>query len=152
MIDSPRLMDIAPQHTAVIRERVPKQELSRFVPAACGEVWNFLRSAGIQGGRHMALYGDASGMVEVGAEVAAPFEGSERVQCSSLPDGQVVAITHYGPYGSLGAAHEAIHTWCTEQGQESPQIFWEIYGHWEESWNADPSKIRTDIFYLLDGN
>src|SRR5437763_728362 len=27
---------------------------------------------------------------------------------------------------------------------------WEIYGHWEESWNTDSSKIRTDVVYLLD--
>jgi hypothetical protein len=29
-------------------------------------------------------------------------------------------------------------------------ISWEIYGHWEESWNTDPSKIRTDVFHLLE--
>src|SRR4030095_215394 len=28
-------------------------------------------------------------------------------------------------------------------------ISWAIYGHWDERWNADPSKIRTDVFYLL---
>ena len=26
---------------------------------------------------------------------------------------------------------------------------WEIYGHWRDEWNRDPSKIRTDVFYLL---
>jgi hypothetical protein len=25
----------------------------------------------------------------------------------------------------------------------------EIYGHWENEWNADPSRIRTDVYYLL---
>jgi effector-binding domain-containing protein len=149
MIDSPRLLDVAPIPTAVIRDRVPQRELSRFVPAACGEVWNFLKAAGIKGGRHMALYGDPQGMVEVGAEVPEPFEGTERVQCSRLPGGKVVTVTHYGPYGGLGAAHGAIHAWLEEQGLE-PGISWEIYGHWEESWNADASKIRTDVFYLLE--
>jgi hypothetical protein len=25
-----------------------------------------------------------------------------------------------------------------------------VYGHWQEVWNSDPTKIRTDVFYLLD--
>ena len=28
---------------------------------------------------------------------------------------------------------------------------WEIYGHWQEDWNEDPAKIRTEVFYLLEG-
>jgi hypothetical protein len=45
--------------TAVVRERVPFSELSRFVPAACGEVWSYARVAGLpKPGRHVALYLD----------------------------------------------------------------------------------------------
>jgi antibiotic biosynthesis monooxygenase (ABM) superfamily enzyme len=32
-------------HTAVIRSRVRPEELSQFVPAACGEVWSFILSS-----------------------------------------------------------------------------------------------------------
>ena len=150
MIGAPRILECTPHNTAVIRERVPAQELSRFVPAACGEVWSFLKAAGIQGGCHIAVYVDSSGMVEVGAEVSEPFEGNGRIHCSSLPGGRVVTVTHFGPYGGLGAAHDAIRASLAEQGRE-PGIFWEIYGHWEEGWNSDPTKIRTDVFYLLEG-
>ena len=53
--------------TAVIRSRVQPKELSKFVPAACGEVWSFIRSADLpRPGRHTGLYLDA-GLVEVGA-------------------------------------------------------------------------------------
>ena len=39
--------------TAVVRGRVEPRELSQFVPAACGEVWSFVRSAGLpKPGRH----------------------------------------------------------------------------------------------------
>ena len=56
-------------HTAVLRSRVEPKELSKFVPAACGEVWSFIRSAGLpHPGRHMALYLDTRGSVEVGAK------------------------------------------------------------------------------------
>jgi hypothetical protein len=26
---------------------------------------------------------------------------------------------------------------------------WEIYGHWIDEWNSDPTKICTDVFYLI---
>ncbi|WP_395746881.1 GyrI-like domain-containing protein [Prosthecobacter sp.] len=136
--------------TAVIRGRVPQKELPRFVPAACGEVWSFARAAGLpKPGRHVALYLDRQGSVEVGAEVSEPFAGNERVHCSELPAGRVATTAHFGPYSGLGEAHAAIRKWCDDQGLRFQTVCWEVYGHWEESWNADPAKIRTDVFYLL---
>lgn len=119
------------------------------MPAACGEVWSFIRSSGLQRpGRHLALY-QADGSVEVGAEVEQSFAGNERIHCSHLPGGRVATAVHFGPYQGLSVAHEALREWCTKQGHPWSRVCWEIYGHWEESWNTDPSKIRTDIFYLL---
>ena len=136
--------------TAVVRSRVERRELSKFVPAACGEVWSFIRSAGLpRPGRHVALYLDRQGSVEVGAEVSEPFVGNDRVQCSQLPSGRVATAVHFGPYARLSEAHTEIRQWCAAHGHQLSNISWEIYGHWEESWNADPSKIRTDVFYLL---
>ena len=143
------LTESTPTITAVIRSRVPAQELARFVPSACGEVWSFIRSAGLQRpGRHVALYLD-DGWVEVGAEVSQEFTGNERVHCSRLPAGAVATTVHFGPYQSLGGAHTALREWCGMHGHRLSGICWEIYGHWEEGWNHDPSKIRTDVFHLL---
>jgi effector-binding domain-containing protein len=139
-----------PVHTAVIRGRVRPEELAQFVPAACGEVWSFVRWAGLpRPGRHLALYLDTQGNVEVGAEVAEPFVGTDRVACSRLPAGRVATTIHLGPYRLLSKAHAAIREWCAEHRLPCSGVSWEIYGHWEESWNTDPSKIRTDVFYLL---
>ena len=139
-----------PIPTAVVRSRVPAKDLGQFVPGACGEVWSFIRSAGLpRPGRHLALYLDAQGSVEVGAEVSEPFTGNERIHCSQLPAGNVVTTVHFGPYQRLSGAHAAIREWCVSHGHRCSGISWEIYGHWEESWNTDPSRIRTDIFYLL---
>jgi effector-binding domain-containing protein len=119
------------------------------VPAACGEVWSFIRSAGLpKPGRHTALY-LPDGFVEVGAEVSKPFTGNERIRCSQLPAGAVATAVHFGPYGSLGDAHAAIREWSTTHGRQLSGTCWEIYGHWEDSWNNDPSRIRTDVFHLL---
>src|SRR5579862_4340549 len=68
-----------PTYTAVIRSRARTEELSKFVPAACGEVWSFARSAGLpKPGRHVALYLN-DGSVEAGAEVVEKFSGNDRV-------------------------------------------------------------------------
>jgi effector-binding domain-containing protein len=136
--------------TAVIRDRVQADDLSKFVPAACGEVWAFVRSAGLpRPGRHTALYLE-KGLVEVGAEVSKPFVGNDRILCSQLPGGRVATTTHFGPYSRLGGAHAEIRRWGAEHGHRRSGVCWEIYGHWEESWNTDPAMIRTDVFHLLD--
>jgi effector-binding domain-containing protein len=138
-----------PTLTAVVRDRIEPKQLSKFVPAACGEVWTFIRSAGLpRPGRHVALYLD-NGLVEVGAEVSETFAGNNRIYCSKLPAGRVATTTHFGPYPHLGEAHSELRRWCAEHGQPLSNICWEIYGHWDDSWNAAPSKIRTDIFHLL---
>lgn len=144
-----KLTDAEAILTAVIRSHVPARELPKFVPAACGEVWSFIRSAGLpRPGRHTALYLDA-GLVEVGVEVSERFADNERVHCSQLPAGRVVTTTHFGSYARLGDAHSEIRRWCAEHGHHLSGFCWEIYGHWDESWNTDPSKIRTDVFHLL---
>ena len=145
-----QLTNVEAIHTAVVRSRVDARELSKFVPAACGEVWSFIRAAGLpRPGRHLALYLDANGLVEVGAEVSEPFTGNDRIHCSQLPAGRVVTTTHFGPYPLLSQAHTAVRRWCTEHGHQLNGISWEVYGHWYQSWNTNPSKIRTDVFCLL---
>ena len=136
--------------TAVVRDRVPSTELSRFVPAACGEVWSFIRSAGLpKPGRHVALYLDAQGTLEVGVEVFESFVGNDRIHCSQLPPGRVATTVHFGPYQRLSEAHAEIRHWCAEHGHLLTGISWEIYGHWDENWNTNPLEIRTDVFYQL---
>jgi effector-binding domain-containing protein len=144
------LTRVDPHHTAVVRDRVAPAQLTVFVPAACGEAWAFVRSAGSPApGRNLAVYLDAEGAVECGVEVSAPFTGNGRVVCSRTPGGLVATATHWGPYGLLGGAHRAIRQWCTQHGHQITGISWELYGHWMPEWNEDPSKIRTDICYLL---
>ena len=126
------------------------QDLACVVPDACGTVWNVVRSEKLAGaGRHVAVYWDDQINLEVGVELAAPFAGHGEVVASATPTGPVAATTHFGPYGQLHEVHEAIRRWCGDNGRTSAGPTWEIYGHWEDAWNADPTKIRTDVFYLL---
>jgi len=138
--------------TAVVRRRARSQELARVVPEACGIVWNVIRAQQVKGaGRHVALYLDAEINLEVGVELTAPFAGSSEVIGSALPSGDVATTVHFGPYNRLHLAHQAIHDWCSINGYAMAGANWEVYGHWEDAWNNDPLRIRTDVFYLLKG-
>ena len=144
------LTRIEPHHTAVIRDRVKLKEIARFVPAACGEVWSFIRAQGLPvPGRNLALYLDAKGMVECGVEVSASFIGSGRIVCSHTPGGLVATTPHFGPYSFLPDAHSAIRRWCSDHGVLITGVAWEIYAHWQQDWNRDPAKILTDVYYLI---
>ena len=123
--------------------------LGPVIQQACGLVWNALRARQIRGGRHVAVYHDSVINLDVGVELNEPISDDGEVIASSLPEGMVAATTHFGPYQRLGEAHQAIHQFCTAQHLEPVRPCWEIYGHWLDEWNSDPSKIRTDVYYLL---
>jgi effector-binding domain-containing protein len=141
------------QPLAVVRRRASVHELPRVVPEACGVVWNVVRARQIAGaGRHVAVYRDDQINLEVGVELAAPVVGDGEVVGSAPPAGLVATTTHYGPYGQLHAAHDAIHRWCKSNGHTPAGPCWEIYGHWQDEWNSDPARICTEVVYLLAGD
>jgi effector-binding domain-containing protein len=138
---------VEPQLTAVVRCRVRQDQLSKVVPDLCGEVWRFIRSNQLPDpGRHLALYLNGEIDLECGAEIGQPFQGDGRVMCSQTPAGRVATTTHWGSYDGLHGAHEAICEWIRENSHPKALVNWEVYGHWDD----DPSKVRTDVFYLLD--
>ena len=135
---------------AVVRRRARQQELSKVVPEACGAVWNALRGQQVTGmGRNVAVYLDGQINLEVGVEIDGPFAGCGEVVASATPSGPVAVTTHSGPYHRLGEAHEAVCRWCASHGHTPAGPNWEVYGHWKDEWNSDPSKITTDVYYLL---
>jgi effector-binding domain-containing protein len=140
---------------AVVRRRAPSHRLSAVVPEACGTVWSALKAMNVKGaGRHVAVYlncADEQIDVEIGAEIpgGSALPAHSEVFGSATPAGDAATVTHLGPYGRLGDAHRAIRDWCAANHRPLAGPNWEIYGHWDQAWNEDPSQIRTDVFYLL---
>src|SRR4051794_34571531 len=94
---------------AVVRRRTSRADLPRVIPAACGLVWNELRTQQVKGaGRHVSVYLDGEINLEVGVELDAPYAGHGEVVGSTIPPGMAATTTHFGPYGQLHAAHQAI--------------------------------------------
>ncbi len=145
-----RLEHLNSRPLAIVRRRAGLQELSKVVPQACGTVWNIVRAHHVAGvGRHVAVYLDDQINLEIGVEVDSPFAESGEAVPSATPGGPVATTTHFGPYGLLHKAHEAIRLWCRNNGYTLAGPNWEIYGHWKDEWNSDPTKIYTEVFYLL---
>lgn len=147
----------AAQPLAVVRRLARPAELARVVPEACGVVWNALRAVGLRGGRHVAVYLDVQSNrqlhVEIGVEINAaldtPFAGHGEVVASATPAGEVVSTIHRGPYPTLSLANAAIRQWGVDHGRTLAGPSWELYGHWQEAWNTDPSLITTEVCFLL---
>jgi effector-binding domain-containing protein len=134
---------------AVIRRQASVSELSRVVPECCGLVWEAVRAQQVKAGRHVAIYWDGSIRLEVGVELHGPFAEDGKVVRSATPAGAAASATHFGPYSGLGAAHDAVRRWCSANNYRLAGPNWEIYGHWQPEWNANPSQIRTDVYYQL---
>src|SRR6187549_167582 len=105
---SVQLEQLASIPLAVVRRQARASELARVVPEYCGLVWNAVRAQQARGGRHVAIYWDRSIRLEVGVELLGPFSEHGEVVRSATPGGAAASTTHFGPYGGLGAAHDAI--------------------------------------------
>ena len=134
---------------AVIRRQAMRADLPRVVPECCGRVWDVVRAQQTKAGRHVAIYWDGSIRLEVGVELHGAFVDDGEVVRSATPAGAVASTTHLGPYGGLGAAHAAVRQWCAANGHTLAGPNWEVFGHWLREWDDDPSRIRTDVYYLL---
>ena len=120
--------------------RGPMQKnVSGAMLALLGAAWDRVNKNGIKtDGINVAIY--TASTIEAGPRVAQPSDG-----LGSTPSGLAATTIHMGPYELLGQAHEAIREWCAANGHPLEGTNWEIYGHHEE----DPSRQRTDVFYLL---
>lgn len=144
-----RLATLPSVSLAVVGRLVARTELSTAVREGCGVVWAFARERDLPAGRNVAVYWDGSIRLEVGVEMAVPFEPANGVVQSATPAGLTASVTLLGPYDQLWTAHVAIRTWCKANGHRLAGPNWEIYGHWQPEWNTDPSRVRTDIFYQV---
>jgi effector-binding domain-containing protein len=135
---------------AAVRRRVAITEISTAFKPALDSVWAFLRShPGLRtDGHNIFLYHHESPAimpVDFGVEVVRLFVGEGDVTCVTTPAGEGAVVVHRGIYAKLGAAHQALHQWCAENGRKIGAHSMEIYGDWSE----DPEKLETRIEYLL---
>lgn len=121
-----RVETVAQRPTAVVKATTTWAEFPSQWQPMLDEVWSVAR-----GGRNVMLYRDIpNGLaVEIGVEMAEPFESSGRVVSSALPGGEIATTVHTGPPDRIKDAHDAVRSWCRNSGRHPAGPRWEIYGH-----------------------
>ncbi len=135
---------VAGVHAQVPRGRVA-QEFGRHLE----QVYAAGRAGAVQlDGQNIFIYREANAgqlIVDFCVGVTAPFAAVGEVVPMETPHGAAAMTTHYGDYGRLHEANAAILEWCRANDRALAGPSWEVYGHWD----ADPARLRTEIYYLL---
>lgn len=145
-------MEMGESHAApiaAIREVIEFGKLAETIIRLLDRVYEYLPGATVrQDGHNVVVYLDQKPTIEVGVEVSGDFDGTGDVISSHLPAGRIVRTVHLGPYNGLPGAHGAVRAWCEKQRLELAGPNWEIYG----DWNDDPTKLETEVCYLVKGS
>lgn len=112
------------------------------------KVYAFLEARGLaQAGHDVCVYHatTAEGCdLEVGVQVAGPFDPSDGITCTTTPSGRAATTTHLGDYTRLPMIHEALTAFCLARGHVGGPA-WDVYGDWSD----DPAERRVDVYRLL---
>lgn len=146
MPHSVTVVDVQARPTAVVPAVTTWREYPTVWKQLLDEVWECLRTNGItRGCRNVMLYLDDTPRVEVGVELLTPCPLTGRIVRSELPAGRAAKTVHYGSYAELGAAHDAVLTWCEAQGLSRTGVRWEVYGPHHDN----PTQTWTEIYWQL---
>jgi hypothetical protein len=142
----------APRTIAAVHGRLTVME----IPAKCISYLDQVYAAAKTGaialdGQNIFVYHPVPGRPDdvdaaFGVGVAGPFEPIGNVRPTAMPIGEAAMTTNWGSYAGLRAAHNAVITWCRENGRKRTGIRWEVYGHWTD----DESRLQTDVYHLLE--
>jgi effector-binding domain-containing protein len=132
--------------TAVVPAVTTWPEFPRVWKGLLDQVWDALHAAGVTSGcPNVMLYLDDLPRVEIGVRYDGP-PLAEPVVASELPGGRVAWTVHRGPYAGLGAAHDAVKTWCARSGLRLGGPRWEVYGPHHD----DPARLEVEVCYLTE--
>lgn len=149
------VVEVAPRPIAVMRAETKWPELSATIQRLFDEVWKALRTEPSPPGaprlshdafgENVIVYLDRHPTIEVGVLVEGSFAPNGGLEPSTLPGGRIARGIHEGGYDGLGAAYDALHKWCGDNGLIPTGVGWEHYGHWHD----DPEQLETMIALVL---
>lgn len=148
MLETPHVVRVEERPTAVVRLRVPRDELQHAMGPAIAEVMGTLTGQGVTPtgplfSHHLRMQPDVFDL-EVGVPVDRDVRPEGRVQASMLPAATVVRATYHGPYEGLGAAWGELDAWVQAEGHVPAEHLWESYLTGPES-SRDPDAWRTEL-------
>jgi effector-binding domain-containing protein len=142
------IVDAVSRPIAVARGRVALGRVGEAFMPLMDRVWAVVRALGVEPiGHNVAIYRlrDNGLDLEIGVQVAGPFEAVDGVEPSQTPSGPCARTLHTGPYSGIRQATDAVIAWGRETGRSFTGVSWEVYG----DWNDDESKLQTWIHFQL---
>ena len=141
--------DVFHVFVAGVYAQVPRGRVGQEFGRHVDQVYAAARAGAVHlDGQNIFIYRAATASlltVDFCVGVTAPFAAVGAVVPLETPHGVAAMTTHSGDYGRLGNANAAIVAWCRANDRPCAGPSWEVYGHW----HADPARLRTDIYYLL---
>lgn len=148
------VIECAPRLFAFTRRQVALKNLPAV--AASLPLWGLVDDRGIEtlNRTPICAFPDAAGdeifseagvLIDIGLEVAAPFEGDLTLRIGETPSGRAAMVVFSGPYeAQIEDAHHAIRAWCREHSETHAGPILETY-----RWNEDPTLRETWVHYFL---
>jgi len=148
VIDTPQIVELDEQITAVIRLTVPRAEIQRVMGNGMRELVQTVNDQQIVMSSavftHHFKMDPAMFDFEIGVAVKSPVRPQGRVRPGSLPGGRVARTIYHGPYEGLGAAWGEFEKWIAAEGLKAAPDLWESYVAGPES-SPDPAQWRTEF-------
>jgi effector-binding domain-containing protein len=144
--DGPEVVTVVKQPTAVIRAKVPMEELPAFFDRAFQRLPQVLadQQAEVVGAAfalHHAVPTEVADL-EVGFATRSPIEADGDVEPSRLPGGRMARMVHRGAFDGLGESWGRLQAWIGEQDLTPGEALWEVYLT-EPRPDMDPDELRT---------
>lgn len=140
------------QPTAVVRERVPLDQLSAFFQRAFTATMQALVERGAQpAGPPFGCYHGRPGEtidVSAGFPVSEPITPAGDVQPGTLPAGRAVEALHVGSYDTLSSTYDLIQERMLQEGFQPAPDMWESYLSDPEA-EPDPATWRTRVVWPI---
>ncbi len=144
------IIELAPQDTAVVRDRIPLAGMPEFFGRAFTQVFPAVSAQGLEPtGPPFGFYPSPPGdmiEVEAGVAVSGPLSPVGDVVPSTLPGGTVAHGIHVGPYDDLQETYAELQQWVGDQGLELGSAMWEVYLS-DPGAEPDPATWRTEVFW-----
>lgn len=140
-------------HYIYVPRQCPAPEIASAMGSGFGEVFGFVGEAGVMPlSMPMSLYpampaAEVSfhAAVMVSAEDAAKVTGN--IMAAELPAGEVMMVTHVGPYDKMYEAHQALWAHMEAEGIPAAMPVFEVYI--DDPGQVAPDALRTEVYRAI---
>jgi effector-binding domain-containing protein len=154
VIDEPEIVRTLAQDTAVIRLKVPREEIRNVMGPGYRELMDAVAAQGVTPAgpwfnHHLRMDPDTFDF-EISVPVKSPISAAGRVKPGRLDAAKVARTVYHGPYEGLPEAWAEFEAWISARGHTPRPDLWEGYIAGPEA-NPDPATWRTELNRPLVG-